>query len=125
MKKVCLSYDFNGKESDNIPSLKDELESHGVQIVQLYDTNYLGIKDDIISARHDTINICDILIAFMIDNNLNVAYDVGYAMSKNKKVLIVEDDYSETSFPLEMASTILLRDNFDTSRAILNFVDNC
>ncbi len=125
MKKVCLSYDFNGKESDNIPSLKDELESHGVQIVQLYDTNYLGIKDDIISARHDTINICDILIAFMIDNNLNVAYDVGYAMSKNKKVLIVEDDYSETSFPLEMASTILLRDYFDTSRAILNFVDNC
>ena len=44
---------------------------------------------------------------------------------KNKKVLIVKDGCSKTSFPLEMASTILLRDYFDTSRDILNFVDNC
>ncbi len=61
----------------------------------------------------------------MIDNNLNVAYDIGYAMSKGKKVLIIRDDYSETSFTLKMVPTILLRDYFDTSRAILNFVDNC
>jgi|GEM_PF-4388822 hypothetical protein len=30
MKRVFLSYDLNGKESEYIPSLKDELESHGV-----------------------------------------------------------------------------------------------
>ena len=96
--------------------------SHGVQI---YETNHLEIKDDIISARHDTINICDILIAFVIGNCTNAIYDVGYAMSIDIKVLIVEADYSETSFPLEMVPIILLRDYFDTSRAILNFVDNC
>ena len=47
MKTVFLSYAFNGKESGYIQLLKDELESHGVQI---YDTNYLGIKNDNISA---------------------------------------------------------------------------
>ena len=67
-------------------ALKDELKSHGVQI---YENNHLEIKDYIISAIHDSINTCDLLIAFIIDNNLNVYYDVGYAMSKGKKVLIV------------------------------------
>ena len=64
-------------------------------------------------------------IAFMIDNNLNVAYDVGYAMAKGKKVLIISADYSEIPFYLKTVPTILLRDYFDTSCAILNFVDNC
>jgi hypothetical protein len=122
MNKVFLAYDFNGKESDYIPSLKDELESHGVQI---YDTNYLGVKDDIRGAFRDSLNICDLLIAFMIDNNSNAAYYVGYAMSKGKKVLIISDNSSDTSFDLEMAPTILLRDFSETSCDILNFIDNC
>jgi hypothetical protein len=46
-------------------------------------------------------------------------------MSKGKKILIVSDNYSETSFDLEMAPTILLRDYFETSCDILNFIDNC
>ena len=66
MKTVFLSYAFNGKESDYIQSLKDELESHGIQI---YDTSYVGIKDDIIIAILDTIKICDLLIAFIKDND--------------------------------------------------------
>ena len=70
MHKVFLSHAFNEKESDYIQLLTDELESHGVQI---YETNYLGIKDDIIRAFHDSINTCDLLIAFMIDNNSNAA----------------------------------------------------
>ena len=83
MNKVFLSHAFNEKESDYIQLLKDELKSREVQI---YETNHLEIKDDITSAIHDSINISDLLIAFMIDNNLNVAYDVGYAMAKGKKV---------------------------------------
>ena len=50
---------------------------------------------------------------------------VGYAMAKGKKVLIVRADYSETPSFLKMVSTIPLRDYFDMSRDILNFVDNC
>ncbi len=122
MNTVFLSHAFNEKESDYIQLLKDELKSHGVQI---YETNHLEIKDTIISVIHDSINICDLLIAFMIDNDLNVAYDVGYAMAKGKKVLIISDDYSEIPFYLKTVPTILLRDYFDTSCAILNFVDNC
>ncbi len=121
MNTVFLSHAFNEKESDYIQLLKDELKSHGVQI---YETNHLEIKDTIISVIHDSINICDLLIAFMIDNDLNVAYDVGYAMAKGKKVLIISDDYSEIPFYLKTVPTILLRDYFDTSCAILNFVDN-
>ncbi len=93
--------------------------------MQICKTNHLEIKDDIISAIHDPINTCDLLIAFMIDNNLNVAYDVGYAMAKGKKFLIISADYSEIPFYLKTVPTILLRDYFDTSCAILNFVDNC
>ena len=115
MKKIFISYNPNGKESDYINTLKNELESHEAQI---YDTNYLETK-------YDNINSCDSFIAFVVGNSPNAMYDVGYAMSKNKKVLTVKADCSETSFFLEMASTILLRDYFDTSRDILNFVDNC
>ena len=102
--------------------LKNEPELDGVQI---YETNHLEIKDDIISAIHDLINICDLLIAFMIENYLNVAYDVGYAMAKGKKVLIISADYGEIPFNLKMVHNILLHDYFDTSCAILNFVYNC
>ena len=63
MNKVFLSHAFNKKESDYIQLLKNELELHGVQI---YETNHLEIKDDIISAIHDPINTCELLIAFMI-----------------------------------------------------------
>jgi nucleoside 2-deoxyribosyltransferase len=122
MNKVFLSHAFNEKESDYVQLLKDELKSNGVQI---YENNHLEIKDYIISGIHDSINKCDLLIAFMIDNNLNVAYDVGYAMAKGKKVLIISADYSEIPFYLKTVPTILLRDYFDTSCAILNFVDNC
>jgi len=54
-------------------SHKNELESHGVQI---YDTNYFGIKYDNLSPPHDTIDICDILIVFMIRNDTRAIYDV-------------------------------------------------
>ncbi len=136
-----MSYGFNGKESDYIPSLKDELESHGIQI---YDTNDFEKKDNNISVLHklqiypnfemkfdntstfhDSINICDILIAFMIDNYPHVGYEVGYAMSKDKKVLIVKSDSSDTSFYLDMVPTILWRNYSETSCDILNFIDNC
>jgi len=122
MKNVFLSYAFNGKESDSIPSLKDELESHGIQI---HDTNDFEKKGNNISSFQDSINTCDILIAFMIENYPNVAYDVGYAMSKDKKVLIVSDNSNDTSFYSEMGATILLRDRSETSCDILNFIDNC
>ena len=102
--------------------LKNELKLHGVLI---YETNHLEIKDDIISAIHDPINKCDLIIAFMIDNNPNVSSDIGYAMAKGKKVLIISADYYEIPFYFKTVPTILLRDYFDTSCAILNFVDNC
>jgi hypothetical protein len=119
MKTVFLSYAFNGKESDYVQLLKDELKSHGVQI---YETSSLEIKE---SGFHDSIAICDLLIAFMIEKNSNVHYHVGYAMSKGKKILIVSAEYSEIPSYLETGSTILLRDYVETSRDILNFIDNC
>ncbi len=61
----------------------------------------MEIKDDIINVSHDPINICDLLIAFMINNNLDVAYDVGDATTKGKKVLIFSADYSEIHFYLK------------------------
>jgi hypothetical protein len=122
MNKVFLSHAFNEKESDYIELLKDELKSNGVQI---YENNHLEIKDYIISGIHDSINKCDLLIAFTIDNNLKVYYDVGYAMSKGKKVLIISADYSEIPSYLKTVPTILLRDYSDTSCSILNFIDNC
>ncbi len=149
MKTVLLSYAFNGKESDYIQSLKDELESHGIQIydtndfekkdnnisalhklqiypkVQIYNTNYVGIEYDNRIALLDTIKICDILIAFMKENDDSVIYSIGYAMAKDKKVLVVRTDDSEAPSFLELVSTIPLRDYFDMSRDILNFVDNC
>ncbi len=85
----------------------------------------MEIKNDIISAIHYFINKCDLLIAFMIDNNINVAYDVGYAMAKGEKVLIISVNYSEIPSYLKTVPTILLHDYFDTSCAIINFVDNC
>ena len=122
MKRVFLYYTLNGKESDYIPLLKDELESHGIQI---YDPSYVGIEYDNRIALLDTIKICDILIAFMKENDDSVIYSIGYAMAKDKKVLVVRTDDSEAPSFLELVSTIPLRDYFDMSRDILNFVDNC
>ena len=101
---------------------KNELESHGVQI---YDTNYLGIKYDNLSPPHDTIDICDILIVFMIRNDTRAIYDVWYAVSKGKKISIIRADDSGMSAFLKLVLTILLHDYFDTAHNILNFVHNC
>ncbi len=77
------------------------------------------------SVFHDSIAICDLLIAFMIEKNSNVYYHVGYGMSKGKKILIINAEYSEMPSYLKTVPTILLRDYDETSCNILNFINNC
>ena len=72
MPKICISYEINGKENDHVQLMKDELESHEIQIC---DTNSLETK-------YDNMDSCDIFIAFMIGNSPNAMYDAGYAMSQ-------------------------------------------
>jgi hypothetical protein len=123
MVYMCNFLGFERVHKERFPVLMFHLKWCIYVSFLKHETNHLEIKDDIISAIHDSINICDLLIAFMIDD-LNVAYDVGYAMAKGKNVLIVSADYSEIPFYLKTVPTILLRDYFDTSCAILNFIDN-
>ena len=51
MKRICISYNQNGKESDYIKAIKDELESHGIQISE---TNHLeaNVKFKRVSAEN-------------------------------------------------------------------------
>jgi restriction system protein len=122
MKKIFLSYAYNQEAIDYASLIKSKLESHGMQV---YDASSSNVGSDIINHLHNSINKCDLVIAFMMGSNLNVTYEVGYAIGKGKKVVIIANDFSEIPYNLKNILAISLQNDSDNKlNMLLSLVDN-
>lgn len=127
MKKIFLSYSYNETEKLFVDNLQKELELHENQVINIMESINFGQNN--VDALHNYINKCDLVIA-ILGNSLNVAYEIGYAIGKGKKILTVIDNIYTVPFDLTTIPSIFMRNNdkniydYDgTIREILNFVD--
>lgn len=128
MKKIFLSYSYSEIEKLFVDRLQKELEVRGNQIINT--TESINLGQSCVDTIHNDINKCDIVIA-VLGNNLNVAYEIGYAIGKSKKVLIIVNNNYKVPFNLETIPSIFMRNNEinmydydDTINEILDFIDN-
>lgn len=91
MKKVYLSYSFEKIDQIFLESLENEFLRYDIQVVNK-DTFKVFYYADLASSMQNLINNCDLLIAFLTEANNNIIFELGYALGKGKKVLIVSDE---------------------------------
>lgn len=121
MRKVFLSYPRNSNNLPFIEQLQIEMEKRDNYAI--YPQINCGV--DYTTSIADQIDKCDILIAFLIENDpnvMNVAYELGYAMGRGKKILIVAEQNSFVPFDVRLAEYVLLS-NYDSVRMIYNIID--
>jgi|SRR5208283_2729246 len=108
MKNILLSYPYNETESFFVANLQQELEHNGNQVKSIMEST-----KDSSNAREiipDYINSCNLVIAILGDGQ-NVFYDLGYAMSKNKKILLVSDGTHVLHSYLDTIPDVVMRNN--------------
>lgn len=127
MKKIFLSYSYNEVEKLFMDRLQKELEFHGNQIINA--TESVNVGQNCVDTLHNYINKCDLVIA-ILGNSLNVAYEIGYAIGRSKKVLIIVNNNYKVPFNLETIPSIFMRnseisvyDYDDTINEVLDFID--
>jgi hypothetical protein len=126
MKNILLSYSYYETESFFVANLQQELEHNGNQVKSIMEST----KDSSNAGEiiPDYINGCNLVIAILGDGS-NVFYDLGYAMSKNNKILLVSDGTHVMHSYLDTIPDIVMRNNNKnldddniTISKILNFV---
>ncbi|MGL1892178.1 MAG: restriction endonuclease [Spirochaetaceae bacterium] len=119
-KKIYISMSTNHLEY--MYDLKSELDNFN------YDINYNNQIDSNISTENNTIeniNQSDIVIAFLYENDPNVIFEIGYALGKNKVILLVTD-YHEKLIPNLRLINLIESEylNYDVKSKIINFIEN-
>jgi len=90
MRRVFISYPFHDREARMFARfLHEHLPSLGVEPVAVDDALEAG--DNWQMGITDQINKCSVFISFVDRENPNVMFELGYALAKNKKIIIVGD----------------------------------
>lgn len=90
MKKVFLSYSYNDQEAQIFARfLNDHLPSIGAEPLEF--CNEICMGNDLHHAITEQINKCSLFICFLKPGNSNVMFELGYALGKNKKIMVVAD----------------------------------
>lgn len=90
MRKVFISYPFHDQGAKMFAHfLRDTLPRFGAESVIVADALEAG--DNWQMGITDQINQCSVFIAFVDRENSNVMFELGYALAKNKKIILVGD----------------------------------
>jgi hypothetical protein len=104
MKKVFLSYSYSDQEAQMFARfLNEHLPSLGAEPLELY--NEICMGEDLHHAITEQINKCSLFICFLQPSNSNVMFELGYALGKNKKIIVVGDLHD---LPSDVRSMIYL-----------------
>lgn len=122
MKNVFLSCSYdNIKESEIIEYLEPNFNKLDLSLVV---PNFeISNGANISSSITELINKCSYFICFYSNKNPNITFELGYALGKNKKVIIVAD-YGE--LPFDMKDLAYINKNmppFDIASNIISFIE--
>jgi HJR/Mrr/RecB family endonuclease len=109
MIKVFVSYSFHDSEARFfIEMLRDRLRRFDFQFIDTEKELVPG--ENFQRAIAEKINQCNLFICFLDPKNPNVTFELGYALGKNKKILLV-GDYREV--PSDLKGMIYLSRNME------------
>jgi len=90
MIKVFISYSHKDQEAHQFAHfLYDRLPTLGAEPLGLLDDFEMGSNWQ--TGITEQINKCSLFISFIERNNPNVMFELGYALAKNKKIIVVGD----------------------------------
>jgi len=90
MRKVFVSYSHKDREAREFAHfLYNRLPDLGAEPLYLIDEFEVGTNWQI--GITEQINKCSIFICFIDRDNPNIMFELGYALAKNKKIIIVGD----------------------------------
>ncbi|KKG14167.1 hypothetical protein EO98_09350 [Methanosarcina sp. 2.H.T.1A.6] len=140
MKKVYFSYSLGKINPTFLKSLENELKCYEIQVLNrevfnsdYYVDHYNIYKDnfqidstnaDLANSMQNLINKCDLLIAFLTDTNYNVIFELGYALGKGKKILLVSDENVKIPNALENVRYIRSKYNDNLIYDIINYIES-
>lgn len=95
MKQVFISYAYRDEQSRaSVAFLREHLPAFGAEPVDIFMNEMLAIGDDWRSSLTEAINRCSIFICFASEMNPNVMFELGYALGKNKQIILIGDSKS-------------------------------
>jgi len=90
MTKVFISYSYHDPMARELARfLHDHLRSMGTEPIDVIDAIQPG--EDWQTGIADAINKCGIFICFVQKDNANLMFELGYALAKNKKIILIGD----------------------------------
>lgn len=109
MKKIFLSGPHGS--NDELFTLTEALEAEGMQVWRR-DSAPLGTGSDWTEEILSAIKRCDVFVAVLHKANLNVLFELGYALGSRKSVLLIRKAGGE--IPFDVATfPVMLVDTFD------------
>lgn len=95
MKKVFISYPCNDKQAQAFAHfLREHLPAFGAEAIDIFMDESIQPGDEWRSSLTAAINRCSMFICFASEMNPNVMFELGYALGKNKQILLVGDSRS-------------------------------
>lgn len=105
--KIYLIIPDGGKYNDIKQILIEEFEKFDHSIINI--ESLVGKNEDSKTTVHDRVNKSDLIIADISDSNPNVIYQVGFANSLNKSVVLISNQGFDIPFNIR-GSRILIYD---------------
>ncbi|MCX7004776.1 MAG: restriction endonuclease [bacterium] len=95
MKQVFISYSFRDDRVKALARfLHEHLPSFGAGLANVYTNESIEPGEDWHDATTDAIDRCSILVCFANKENPNVMFELGYALGKNKPIILIGDSDS-------------------------------
>jgi restriction system protein len=105
MKKIFISFSYSDEEAMSLAQfLEEHLPSLGAEVNDIFNDVCFG--DDFNSVITEQINKCSLFICFVHPNNANVMFELGYALGKNKQIIIVGDSHD---LPSDVRSMVYIQ----------------
>lgn len=96
MKQVFISYPYQDEQAKEFASfLREHLPTFGAEGVDIFmDTTTMPVGEDFRTSLTEAINRCSVFICFTCEKNPNVMFELGYALGKNKEIILIGDSRS-------------------------------
>ncbi len=118
MRKIYISYSHKDNEINYIiKNLKDYFDDNSINVITIEDFYQYNIFQSIT----DIIDGCSIFICFMEKDNPNIMFELGYALGKNKKIILVSDF---NDIPYDLKQLRFIRKSSDISEILLSIEES-
>ncbi|TYQ15202.1 UNVERIFIED_CONTAM: restriction system protein [Acetivibrio alkalicellulosi] len=120
MRKIYISYSYKDNEINyTIKKLKNYFDDISINVITIED--FYQCNSNLFQSVTDIIDGCSIFICFMDRENPNIMFELGYALGKNKKIILVSD-YND--IPYDLKQLTFIRKSNDISEILLSIEES-